>query len=185
MSNARTGIARAASSPCTSMRVRLPNLLERLSELARELQHALADLDIGAGTWLEHELRREIYLRTEHVEDNDCVSLYRDHVSFLGTAAGQAADKARKNLKSRGRPPGVKQGDPQHHNFIRMVAFETVKAGGKLVVNKGTETGMLFDLLDALRPYLPPGFLPPRDIRPASTYQRIVAMAARAAGPKR
>jgi hypothetical protein len=159
--------------------------LEDVVKLARELEKALAvliderNVDAwGANPWLDAELRRAIYLRTGQIEEGDCIELYRRHVSSLADAAGQAVAKVRAEMQERGPQPGMKHArqnyDPQLCHFVTRIAFDALRAGARAT---GDEAGTLIPLLEELRAYLPPEFLPPIDDHPCRSYQRMIERA--------
>jgi len=155
--------------------------IDNIVNLARQLQSALTylieesdDHACEANPWLDFELRRAIYLQTGHVED-DCIEQYRAHIDTLISSGLKAAANVRQHFPRQGRKRGIEHGDPLLKNFVAMVAMDTLRAGGKLTVNKGGSTGTLVDLLEALRPHLPVKFLPHYDYPATSTYSRILA----------
>jgi hypothetical protein len=162
--------------------------LVRIARVDRELLQALTVLEkddrigVGARTQFQAtlmQLTNDLDWVIERKDPRTGKSTYADWLTrfeeqlhLLEQVAMAAAEAAKRDLRKRGRPADKKH--PGRARFITAIALDTLKAGGQLTLDKRAETGSLICLLNALRPFLPRGFVPPREKHPVSSYGRAL-----------
>ena len=127
--------------------------LERIAKLSTKLQAALSEIDenngriaCGVHDYLDHELRMNSAQRL----NIDYIHLHSKHALELHKAATSAAVNARRDMKTKGAPRGIR-GHPRLAHFITLLVNRVSRAGGTITINRA-ETGSLIDMLEELRP---------------------------------
>ena len=149
---------------------------KKLADAALALYDELGNLNERGRALIQHILSSKAKFIFDKISSNGMEGL--DETAYqlallISLVTGKPPPRLPSQLPQspgRGRRSGTVK-DWIFQNFVSQLYISTVTAGGSLPLEKNIPTGSLIDVIDALAPCLPEGFVP-RPL-PGSTLQRI------------